>query len=72
MFKVTFDCFCANCFGQWLDWSISRFYSNGSAEGHSLGMGLWLMLSFLIGILLRVTIQDWNNFGIKPNPNREL
>nr|WP_142337666.1 CPBP family glutamic-type intramembrane protease [Bacillus sp. AFS059628] len=35
--------------------------------GNSLGMGLWLILPFLVSILLRVLSRDWHDFGIKPN-----
>ena len=28
--KVIFTYFCIHCFGQWMDWGISRFSSNKS------------------------------------------
>ncbi|PGM52006.1 CPBP family intramembrane metalloprotease [Bacillus cereus] len=36
-------------------------------EGNTLGMGLWLTLPFLVGILLRVIGRDWKDFRIKPS-----
>ncbi len=34
-------------------------------EGNSLGMGLWLILPFLTGIILRISDHDWKDMGIK-------
>ncbi|MNM64372.1 CAAX amino terminal protease self- immunity [compost metagenome] len=36
-------------------------------EGNSLGMGLWLILPFLTGIILRIVYRDWKNIGLKLN-----
>ena len=35
-------------------------------EGNSLGMGVWLVLPFLTGIVLRVKNKDINKMGIRP------
>lgn len=34
-------------------------------EGNSLGMGLWLVLPFLTGLIIRIVNKDWKDFGIK-------
>lgn len=34
-------------------------------EGNSLGMGLWLILPFLTGIILRAVHHDWKDIGVK-------
>ena len=36
-------------------------------EGNSLGMGLWLVLPFLTGIVLRIINKDLNKIGALPN-----
>lgn len=36
-------------------------------EGNSLGMGCWLILPLLFGIVLRTLGHDWMDFGIKAN-----
>lgn len=36
-------------------------------EGNSLGMGLWLVLPFLTGIVLQIIHKDLKQLGIKPN-----
>ena len=36
-------------------------------EGNSLGMGLWLVLPLLTGIVLRSINKDLNQIGIRPN-----
>lgn len=40
---------------------------NDQPEGNSLGMGLFLVLPFLTGIILRITCRDSRDMGIKPN-----
>lgn len=34
-------------------------------EGNSLGMGLWLILPLLTGIILRIVHHDWKDMGVK-------
>jgi len=36
-------------------------------QGNSLGMGLWLVLPFLTGIILRLISRDSKDLGVKPN-----
>ncbi|MDR2870003.1 MAG: CPBP family intramembrane metalloprotease [Deferribacteraceae bacterium] len=36
-------------------------------QGNSLGMGLWLILPLLTGIILRIISRDGKDTGIKPN-----
>ena len=36
-------------------------------EGSSLGMGLWLVLPFLTGIVLGIINKDLKQIGVKPN-----
>lgn len=36
-------------------------------QGNSLGMGIWLVLPFLTGIILRVINKDLNQIGVRPN-----
>ncbi len=36
-------------------------------EGNSLGMGVWLVLPFLTGIVLRSINKDLNQIGVRPN-----
>lgn len=36
-------------------------------EGDSLGMGLWLILPLLTGLILRAFTKQWSTFGIKPH-----
>jgi membrane protease YdiL (CAAX protease family) len=35
-------------------------------DGQTLGMGIWLVLPFLNGIIIRTIRKDWKDFGIKP------
>ncbi len=35
-------------------------------EEQTLGMGIWLILPFLCGIVLRTIRKDWKDFGIRP------
>lgn len=35
------------------------------SEENSLGMGIWLILPFLTGIILRIVHNDWKDMGIK-------
>ena len=41
-------------------------------EGDSLGMGLWLVLPLLTGIILRIINKDMNQMGIRPNFKHNL
>jgi len=41
-------------------------------EGNSLGMGLWLILPFLTGIVLRILNKDLKQIGAKPNFKNNL
>ena len=50
----------------WIGVFLDSLLTN-QPEGNTLGMGLWLILPFLVSILLRVISRDWNDFGIKPN-----
>lgn len=34
-------------------------------EGNTLGMGLWLILPFLTGIILRIVSHDWKDIGVR-------
>lgn len=36
-------------------------------DAQTLGMGIWLVLPFLCGIIIRLVRKDWKDFGIKPN-----
>lgn len=35
-------------------------------QGNSLGMGLWLVLPFLVGIILRAIMRNWDGYGARP------
>lgn len=35
-------------------------------EDETLGMGIWLVLPFLCGLVIRLLRRDWKDFGIKP------
>ena len=39
----------------------------GQPEGNSLGMGIWLVLPFLCGIVFRIRKKDWKGFGLSLN-----
>lgn len=41
-------------------------------EGNSLGMGLWLVLPFLTGIVLQIINKDLKQIGAKPNFKNNL
>ena len=36
------------------------------APGETLGLGIWLVLPFLSGIIIRSIRKDWKDFGVKP------
>lgn len=36
-------------------------------EGNSLGMGIWLVLPFLCGIVFRIREKEWKGFGLSLN-----
>jgi hypothetical protein len=50
----------------WLGVLVDMLLTN-QPEGNTLGMGLWLILPVLTGIILRLTSRDWKGAGIKPN-----
>lgn len=41
-------------------------------EGNSLGMGVWLVLPFMTGIVLRIMNKDLNEIGVRPNFGNNL
>lgn len=52
----------AGIFGYLLDQILTE-----QPEGNSLGMGLWLILPFAAGIVLRIINKDLNQIGARPN-----
>lgn len=52
----------AGFFGYLLDQILTE-----QPEGDSLGMGLWLVLPFLTGIVLRIVNKDIDQIGVRPN-----
>ena len=52
----------AGIFGYLLDQILTE-----QPEGNSLGMGLWLVLPFLTGIVLQIINKDLKQIGAKPN-----
>lgn len=36
-------------------------------QGNSLGMGMWLVLPFFTGLILRLFSKDWSDIGVKLN-----
>lgn len=57
----------AGIFGYLLDQILTD-----QPEGDSLGMGLWLVLPFLTGIVLRIVNRDLKQMGIRPNFKNHL
>lgn len=41
-------------------------------EGDSLGMGVWLVLPFMTGIVLRIIHRDFHEIGVRPNFKHNL
>lgn len=58
----TFVTITAGGFGYILDQILTQ-----QPEGESLGMGIWLVLPFLTGIILRSISKDLKQFGVFPN-----
>ena len=52
----------AGLFGYLLDQVLTE-----QPEGSSLGMGLWLVLPFLTGVVLGIINKDLKRIGVKPN-----
>ena len=48
----------------WIGVLIDTFIPNQPDE-QTLGMGLWLILPFLCGIIIRILNKDWNDIGVK-------
>lgn len=57
----------AGLFGYLLDQVLTE-----QPEGASLGMGLWLVLPLLTGIVLRIINKDMKQMGVKPNFKNNL
>ena len=57
----------AGVFGYLLDQVLTE-----QPEGNSLGMGLWLVLPFLTGIVLRIINKDMKQMGVQPNFKHNL
>ena len=57
----------AGIFGYLLDQILTE-----QPEGNSLGMGLWLVLPFLTGIVLQIINKDLKQIGAKPNFKNNL
>ena len=57
----------AGFFGYLLDQVLTE-----QPEGNSLGMGLWLVLPFLTGIVLRIINKDMKQMGVHPNFEHNL
>lgn len=57
----------AGIFGYLLDQVLTE-----QPEGDSLGMGLWLVLPFLTGIVLGIVNKDLKQVGVKPNFKNNL
>ncbi len=57
----------AGIFGYLLDQILTE-----QPEGNSLGMGLWLVLPFMTGIVLRIINKDLRQIGIWPNFKNHL
>lgn len=57
----------AGFFGYLLDQILTE-----QPEGNSLGMGLWLVLPFLTGVVLRIVNKDINQIGAHPNFKHNL
>ena len=50
----------------WIGHAVDLLLPDQSDE-QTLGMGIWLALPFLCGILIRLFRNKWNDFGLKPN-----
>ena len=57
----------AGIFGYLLDQILTE-----QPEGNSLGMGLWLVLPFLTGVVLRIINKDLKQIGVRPNFKNNL
>lgn len=57
----------AGIFGYLLDQILTE-----QPEGNSLGMGLWLVLPFLTGIVLQIINKDLKQIGVRPNFKNNL
>ena len=57
----------AGFFGYLLDQILTE-----QPEGNSLGMGLWLVLPFLTGIVLRIVNKDIDQIGVRPDFKNNL
>ena len=57
----------AGGFGYLLDQILTK-----QPEGNSLGMGVWLVLPFLTGIVLQIVNKDMNRIGFHPNLKNNL
>ena len=57
----------AGVFGYLLDQVLTE-----QPEGNSLGMGLWLVLPFLAGIVLRIINKDMKQMGVQTNFKHNL
>lgn len=71
-YKITLSIFVivtitAGLFGYLLDQVLTD-----QPEGSSLGMGLWLVLPFLSGIVLGIINKDLKQIGVKPNFKHNL
>ena len=71
-YKITLSIFVivtitAGLFGYLLDQVLTD-----QPEGSSLGMGLWLVLPFLTGIVLGIINKDLKQIGVKPNFKHNL
>jgi hypothetical protein len=50
----------------WIGYLVD-FILPDQPDGETLGMGIWLLLPFLCGIVIRLVRRDWKDFGVKPN-----
>ncbi len=50
----------------WIGVLIDKILVN-QPEGNSLGMGIWLILPFFSGLILRFFSKDWSDIGVKLN-----
>lgn len=53
----------AGGYGYWVDQILTE-----QPEGNSLGMGLWLVLPFLTGVILRILNRDLKQIGFRFSP----
>ncbi|TVQ23747.1 MAG: CPBP family intramembrane metalloprotease [Spirochaetaceae bacterium] len=49
----------------WIGVLVDRILPEQVGE-ESLGMGLWLVLPFLCGVIIRALRRDWADFGLRP------